>query len=119
MTPLPPLRIDERMQCPVERLMYDWMTKIGRVYLGVSGCSDMTGCLQVFSAIDADVQTILTFSDDAPDTIYERDGTGQWQAVCPPSTLAVGAVGIWCERWTQALARQRRADRDSSERRNQ
>jgi hypothetical protein len=37
-------------------------------------CTDMTGCIALFTAIDPDVREIQTFNEGGIDTTYKRFG---------------------------------------------
>ena len=73
---------DERLQCSVVSLAYDFGTHKGRLYLQDGDCCDMEGCLELFEAIDPTVTAITTYSGDQEDTLYRKHGT-EWQAILP------------------------------------
>lgn len=66
---------DRRLMCHVERLAYDLRTRTGYLDLPEGSCSDMSGAIELFQGIDAEVQTIL-----AGDTCYQRRSDGEWVA---------------------------------------
>ncbi len=70
-------------QCHVERLHYDFAKRYGHLVMTEGDCTDMTGAIQLFQAIDANVEAIDTLSGEAPDTCY-RKIDGKWQAFPPP-----------------------------------
>jgi hypothetical protein len=41
----------------------------------------MSGCINLFRAIDPDVRRIETYSGGLRDTFYERNGEDQWRAL--------------------------------------
>ena len=46
---------DERLQCGVVSLAYDFRSHTGQLYLPEGHCCDMTGCIALFEAIDPNV----------------------------------------------------------------
>ena len=74
-------RFDNRLQCYVHTVFYDFDAKYGRLHMGENSCCDMTACIDLFVKIDAECTLILTFTNDGmPDTEYRRI-RGTWQAV--------------------------------------
>jgi hypothetical protein len=66
------------LQCYVRALFYDWKAKRGDVWC--AGCTDMSGAIALFEAIDADVKLILTYWDGKPDVVYRKGTDGAWTA---------------------------------------
>ncbi|MEO1102948.1 MAG: hypothetical protein AAFW98_04330, partial [Pseudomonadota bacterium] len=59
--------------------------RIGSVVLEPGHCTDMSGCIKVFTAIDPSVRDIFTFSGERgehprKDMRYSRDTAGKWHA---------------------------------------
>jgi hypothetical protein len=73
---------DERLQCHVVSLAYDFSSHTGRLYLVAQGCCDRDGCLELFQAIDPEVRAIQTYSGDQPDMAFRKMGT-EWMSVWP------------------------------------
>lgn len=73
---------DERLQCRVVSLAYDFRSHMGQLYLLDGDCCDMTGCIALFEGIDPKVTTINTHSGDQADTMYHKEGT-VWSALLP------------------------------------
>ena len=46
--------------CFVRRLDYDFVLREGVLWMGHGSCTDMSGCIRLFLAIDFDVQFIVT-----------------------------------------------------------
>ncbi len=63
----------------VTRLAYDFRTRTGRLILPAWCCTDMSGCLRLFTAIDSNVLRIETVAGTVPDTCYTRGASG-WSA---------------------------------------
>lgn len=76
------------VQCDVRRLVYDFELLVGALYLPRGDCTDMSGCIRMFEAIDSRVCQIQTYSGEARDTIYDRT-SGEWRAYG-----GVGAPGV-------------------------
>lgn len=93
------LRFDDRLQCFVESLHYDFTKCTGTLLMGIESNCNMSGCIAIFEAIDPRVQEIATFAREAredhrdwppqvfqkgfvtvPDTSYHRKG-GDWFAL--------------------------------------
>lgn len=75
-----PIRRQDLM-CSVSALSYDFDKRSGKLVMADGHCVDMGGCIALFSAIDAGVLKIETFSGLEPDTVYERVPAGPWDAV--------------------------------------
>jgi len=68
---------DERLKTYVHRLTYDFDEHEGTIILG--GPTDMTGCIELFKAIDPAVSLIDTRIRADHDTVYyQQDGV--WHA---------------------------------------
>jgi len=84
-------RFDERLKCYINSLSYDFKTQTGTLYLSRGGCCDMTGCINLFRAIDPLVTKILTYSGDEEDTFY-RVSDLKWLACRPEDGVTVGDI---------------------------
>lgn len=73
-----PDRFDERLQCHVYALDYDFVTRAGTLHMAGGNCCDMTCCTRMFEAIDPGVVEIRTISGGVDDKIYRRKGA-IWQ----------------------------------------
>ena len=73
---------DWRFKCFVERLQYDYQSKIGVLIMGELSCTDMSGCIGLFKCIDPNVKEIHTRSDSGSirDTIYKKKD-GKWHSI--------------------------------------
>jgi hypothetical protein len=71
---------DERLMCDVISLGYDFHSRTGRLYMAHGNCCDMTGCVELFEAIDSEAEAIHTYSGDKADTAYRREGK-KWKAL--------------------------------------
>lgn len=69
-------------QCYAERLEYDFVNRAGALHMRDGSCTDMTGAIQLFQAIDANVEAIDTFAGGKPDTLYRKERHG-WEAYRP------------------------------------
>ena len=72
----------EDVQCFVDRLTYDFVDRVGVIELPDRSCTDMAGCIRLFSRIDPDVKIIQTVSGGKPDTQYRRCNR-EWQSWLP------------------------------------
>ena len=69
-------------------LEYNAEQRIGLLWLAPHTCTDMTGAINLFKAIDPNVRLVLTFQvsenirgPGVPDTAYARDPeNGQWRS---------------------------------------
>jgi hypothetical protein len=68
------------IQCEPRQLVYDFEERVGTLKLAPGHCTDMSGCIKLFKAIDPDVLSICTTSDNRKDTVYARDAAGEWRA---------------------------------------
>jgi len=77
---------DRGLMCEVGTLEYDFSTGIGVLFLEPGSCTDMSGCIRRFEAIDPKVRAILTLKKGnrhlVRDTCYIRDGA-DWVAIAP------------------------------------
>ena len=76
---------DKRLKCNVVSLTYDFRSRTGQLYLLDGDCCDMTGCVDLFEAIDPTVTAIDTYSGDEADTVYRKQGT-EWRALIASET---------------------------------
>ena len=61
-------------------LTYSFDDREGQLWMTAGNNCDMVTCVQLFTQIDPDVQTIYTYSGPDSDTAYFRDDDGQWFA---------------------------------------
>jgi hypothetical protein len=83
------LPFNEETQCYVERLEYDFEHRAGKLFMGENSCTDMSGCIRLFSRIDPMVELIETFASPSHprrDTAYRRRN-GKWQAGLPAKAV--------------------------------
>jgi hypothetical protein len=74
---------DDRFQCCVQRLEYDFRTRTGLLVMNDHECTDMGGCIKVFEGIDPRVRLIRTIEAcGRRDTIYRKLADG-WEAFDP------------------------------------
>lgn len=72
------------LMCRVISLNYDFDAKSGRLVVAPGDNCNMTGCTDLFLAIDPRVRVIETFSGDKRDTTYRRLGRSTiWGAYLP------------------------------------
>jgi hypothetical protein len=74
---MPTYRAD--LETEVDSLEYNFNTGVGRLYMPHRCCTDMDGCIRLFTAIDPNVKIIRTLSGLEWDTVYERHGDS-WKA---------------------------------------
>ncbi|MBU2754962.1 hypothetical protein HFU87_09880 [Acidithiobacillus sp. CV18-3] len=93
------------LECCLVSLEYHAAAHTGILRLPHLNCTDMSGAIKLFAAIDPDVETIFTFQCgeqaedcDIPDTAYSRRGSGKWFAI-PCATMrerfAAAGGGPW------------------------
>jgi hypothetical protein len=70
------------LMCDVTSLSYDFDKRTGRLNMAPAGSCSMSGLTALFIAIDPNVERIVTFAGDQPDSMYQRGPDG-WE-----STLA-------------------------------
>jgi hypothetical protein len=74
----------DELQCEVDRLEYNFVKRIGRLYMADGDRCDMSACVQMFMAIDRHVKRIETFSGAEQDTMYGPSGPrGEWVSYRP------------------------------------
>jgi hypothetical protein len=78
------------VMCRVARLEYDFVARTGCLHLPAQNCVDMTGCIALFTAIDADVRHIRTVrgrlaGGTVEDTCYRRPEGGPWYSYRLPT----------------------------------
>jgi hypothetical protein len=75
---------DDRFQCFVQRVEYDFTTRAGHLVMNEHECTDMSGCIGVFELVDPEVKIIRTTqASGRRDTIYLRVANG-WESRIPP-----------------------------------
>ena len=72
-----------RFGCPVRGLSCDFENMRGRLDMPPHCCCDMEACIKLFLRIDPEINYIETFADGVADTIYQRNGLGQWRSLEP------------------------------------
>jgi hypothetical protein len=70
------------LQCGIPReIKYEPRTRRGTVYMDSGMCTDARGAIDLFTALDPDVFTIVSIDGKEPDTIYQRNlTTGAWKS---------------------------------------
>ena len=104
---MPELRFDDRFQCLVRGVSYNFSRKHGLVYVDYDSCVDMQGCIDFFKSIDPDVESIITVAetDDGVnwnDSGYRLDAKGSWKWVAPEMDPHLTVRTHWSSRenWT-------------------
>lgn len=72
--------VSKRLQTDVAEISYDVARRRGIVKMPDGCCTDMSGCIALFMAIDPECRSIITIAGGWPDTVYYRYGDGEWQA---------------------------------------
>ena len=67
------------LMCDVTSLSYDFDKRTGRLNMAPAGSCSMAGLTALFIAIDPNVERIVTFAGDQPDSIYQRGPEG-WES---------------------------------------
>jgi hypothetical protein len=73
----------ETLQAFVIRLECDFAHHQGFVFMKDGSCTDMSGCVNLFRAIDPDVRVVFTMSGEQRSTTYEKLPDGTWRAQDP------------------------------------
>jgi len=69
---------DDRFQCHVQRLEYNFTTRTGLLVMDDGDCTDMSGCINVFEGMDPEVRLIRTIEAcGRPDTTYRKLAGGR------------------------------------------
>jgi hypothetical protein len=68
------------LMCDVITLSYDFEKRTGGLKMAPFGSCDMSGLIALITKIDPDVQRILTFAGDSPDSMYRRGPDG-WESM--------------------------------------
>ena len=63
---------DERLMCSVNRLEYDFRTKVGIIEFVGADCCHMPAAVALFEAIDPGVLTVRTYNEQGADVMYCR-----------------------------------------------
>lgn len=61
---------NKQLACYVKSISYDYDAKRGRLNMEEGNCCDMSGCIDLFTRIDPDVNRIHTYAGKMPDTDY-------------------------------------------------
>lgn len=77
--------------CHVQKLDYDFWKHRGVLWMAAWNCTDMSGCIRLFRAIDPEVEFITTMAGEEKDTCYESDPGGLWRCI-----TADGLYGSFC-----------------------
>ena len=64
------------MQCDVLSFRYDFVRRMGGLFMGENQCCDMSACIRFFEAIDKRVARIHTYAGVTPDTAYLLTANG-------------------------------------------
>ena len=67
------------LMCDVTSLSYDFDKRTGRLNMAPAGSCSMSGLTELFIAIDPNVERIVTFAGDLPDSMYQRGPEG-WES---------------------------------------
>lgn len=70
---------NDQLACFVKSISYDYDAKRGRLNMEERNCCDMSGCIDLFTRIDPDVNRIHTYTGNTPDTYYIHK-RGEWTA---------------------------------------
>jgi hypothetical protein len=73
---------DERLQCHVVSLHYDFRSRRGQLCMADGDCCDMDACTSRFEGVDPDVEIVMTHSGAYLDTVYRKEA-GSWKAYAP------------------------------------
>jgi hypothetical protein len=65
---------DERLMCRVQQVAYDFRTQTARLDFPELNCCDMSGAIEMVTAIAPDVRVIETYAGGKPDTVFRRNG---------------------------------------------
>ena len=80
-------QLDPRTKCFLKGLEYDFTTRMGELLMGEGSCTDMSGCIAIFTQIDPDVEIIRTWrcgkTSRIEDTAY-RKWDDKWHAIPSP-----------------------------------
>ena len=70
-----------RRHCYVHRIASNFDTRTSFIGMGEFSCTDMGGAIELFRAIDLDVEAVVTATSKGMlDTVYSRDAQGKWRA---------------------------------------
>lgn len=73
-----------KLKTLVDRVEYDFKTRIGILFMPPMCCTDMGGAIALFTRIDREVLAIRTVSGTTEDTSYVRLWRGaEWEARVP------------------------------------
>jgi hypothetical protein len=70
----------EMVKTPVNNIAYDFRARRGAVHMPAGCCTDMQGCIEMFTGFAPDIVEINTFSGGKADTSYKRRADGEWVA---------------------------------------
>ena len=76
----------ETCQCEVLRIEYDFIKRLGFLWMANDDGSDMDGCIETFMAIDRRVTRIITMAGSVTDTIYFKKA-GKWRSYVSGETV--------------------------------
>lgn len=80
--------------CFIVSMAYDYETRIGQLILAPEGCTDMTGAIGVFLAVDPNVERVETIgTPECQSTTYQRTTYG-WRMVEKGGYLSRNAVTL-------------------------
>jgi hypothetical protein len=69
----------EQLQCCVRGLTYDFPLATAEIWMAEDSCTDMTGAIDMVTAIDPNAKTIITWAGKKRDTVYMKV-EGEWKA---------------------------------------
>ncbi len=61
----------------IRRTVYDYIQRIATLYLEDGHCASMPGAIALCERIDPAVKTVVTYSGERLDTVYQRRN-GEW-----------------------------------------
>ena len=70
---------NDLLKCSVNSISYNFVTRVGHLYMADDNCCDMAGCIKLFTSIDRHCRRIDTFAGVVPDVVYMCP-LGSWGA---------------------------------------
>ena len=70
---------NDLLKCSVNSISYNFVTRVGHLYMADDNCCDMAGCIKLFTSVDPKCRRIDTFAGYVPDVVYIRPA-GKWNA---------------------------------------
>jgi hypothetical protein len=76
-----------QLMTDVREVRYDFVRRVGFVYMGEHCCTDWGGATRLFEAIDPRVRLVVTIAGEKLDTCYFKTGEvrrgSKWAALAP------------------------------------